>query len=566
MDEKLKELTYKYAVKNAFEHEGKASMKAVIGKLMALDKGLAKNLSKEVKEINEIIERVNSMDGKEIESEFNKFLGSFELKPAPAREGLGELDWAKEGEINTRFAPNPNGPFHLGNARAALMSYEYSRKYKGKFILRFDDTDPKVKRPIEKPEKIFLEDLGWLGIKVDEVYFASDRIELYYQYMRKILSMNKAYVCSCEKGEWKKKIDEKKGCECRELKAEEQSKRFEKMISNEFKEGEAVLRIKTDLNEADPSLRDWWAAKIMDEPFHPRTGDKYHVWPSYNFASAIDDHEMNITLIIRGQEHAQNAEKQKYLYSYFGWTYPHAIHTGRIALEGIILSTSETRKGIEEGKYIGWDDPRLGTIKALRRRGFHAKALIEALKEVGVKTNDTTITRKHLIALNKKHIDPIAERFTFIDDPIRFDVQYIPAMEIERFIHPDYPEQGSRVYELKGGTETVIVSKKEIDGVKEGEIVRLRHGFNARIIRKDSMQVFAEYVSTGKLKGKPILSWILEETDAMLFMPSTERKYGSIEAEAVKKEKGSFVQLEKTGYGVIDSIERGKVNIWFTHE
>jgi len=562
----MKDLAYKYAVKNAFEHEFKADLKAVIGKLIALDKDFSKNLSKEIKEVNEIVEKVNSMKREGIEREYKKFEGSYELKPQEQREGLKELDWAQEGKIVTRFAPNPNAPFHIGNARAAYMSYAYAKKYKGKFILRFDDTDPKVKKPIENAEQIFLEDMEWLGMKPDEIYFASDRLEIYFRYMRKLILMGKAYVCTCQKEEWKKCIDEKKGCKCRELPEETQLERYDKMQKHEFKEGEAVLRLKTDLNSDDPSIRDWWMAKIVDEPEHPKIKVPVHVWPSYNFASAIDDHELNVTYIIRGQEHAQNAVKQKFLYDYLGWVYPHVSLIGRIKLEGVILSKSAINKGIEEGIYQGYDDPRLGTIRALRRRGFKAEVIIEALEDIGIKSSDATVSMKALIAMNKKLIDREAERFTFIKDPIKFDVQFIPKMKVEKVIHPDFPERGVRSYELNEGTQTFYVPKKELEGIKEGQVVRLRHAVNAKIIEFSEERVFAEFVGKGKLENNPIISWVMEDVGASVLMPNAEKLYGIIDYEASLKNIGSYMQLEKFGYAIIDSKDMHQLNLWFCHE
>ncbi len=123
-----------------------------------------------------------------------------------------------------------------------------------------------------------------------------------------------------------------------------------------------MVRIKTDLNHPNPAVRDWPALRIIDNPNHPRTGNKYRVWPLYNFASAIDDHELGgVTHIFRGQEHAENETRQRYVYEYFGWEYPVTVHHGRLSIEGVILSKSKTRKGIEEGKYLA------GTTRALEQ-------------------------------------------------------------------------------------------------------------------------------------------------------------------------------------------------------
>src|SRR3989338_4264636 len=153
--EKVKADAHRYAVKNAFEHSGKADLGAVIGKLKALHKDA--DIKKITPIAAEATKEINSMTLPEIEKELRGFeADGYELKPKKGREGLPPLDWAEAGEpVVTRYAPNPNGPPHLGNARAAYLSYAYAERYNGKFILRFEDTDPKVKKPMENPEHEF---------------------------------------------------------------------------------------------------------------------------------------------------------------------------------------------------------------------------------------------------------------------------------------------------------------------------------------------------------------------------------------------------------------------------
>jgi glutamyl-tRNA synthetase len=357
----LEEDIYRYAIKNAFQHDGKANVGAVVGKVIALHPEV--DVKKVMPDIQATVQKVNALTPSKIEEEYNKFAQSYELKPQEKKEGLPDLDWAKDEEVVTRYAPNPNGPFHLGNARAAILSYEFAKKYKGKFLLRFEDTDPQVKKPIENAEELFNEDLKWLGLSFDELFFQSDRLEIYYSHIKQLIDMEKAYICTCNVEEWRELIKEKKGCPCREEGKEENMERFKKMLKHDFKHGEAVVRLKTDLNHPDPSIRDFWLARVVDNPEHPRAGSKHFVWPAYNLASGIDDHLMGVTLILRGQEHAQNEEKQRFMYGYFGWKYPHTIHFGRVKLQDMVLSTSKIAEGIEKGDFSGWDDPKLGRFQ-----------------------------------------------------------------------------------------------------------------------------------------------------------------------------------------------------------
>lgn len=553
--EAIKKDAYKYAVKNAFLHEGKADVGAVIGKIMALHKGI--DLKKAMHAIQEAVKQVNEMPQNQIEKEFKKFekIG-YELKPKQKQAGLPELPWAGEERVVTRFAPNPNGPIHFGHARAAVLSYEYAKKYNGEFFLRFDDTDPRIKKPLENAEEVFRRDLEWLGIKIEKVVFASDRLEIYYDYMRKLLEMEKAYVCKCSQSQWKRLVTQKKPCKHRKQESKESLALFEKMLSNELGEGEAVVRIKTDLKHNDPSVRDWWIARIINTPNHPRTGSAYHVWPSYMFQSAIDDHLLGATLILRGQEHAQNKTKQEFLYNYFRWQYPHSIHFGRLKLGSMMLSTSKILAGIQAGKYESWDDPRLGTIAALRRRGFQAEAIKQAIIEVGTKPSDANIEMSKLADINKHLIEENAERIPFVLEPIELDVGY--ALETEA-------ELDGKTYELHAGNQKFLVDKKEMEKTNEGNIVRIRNAYNAKIVKKNSLQVFAEFAGKGTIDA-PIISWVIDGIDVEIVTPENRKTIGTADSRIKEKQVDEIVYLEKFGFARVDSTNGRRIVLYFAHK
>jgi len=537
----IEEDAYRYSVKNAILHSGKADVGAIIGKVKALHPNLS--IKKTMEFSLEAVKKVNALEEKELQKEFEKFeKQGYELKPKEKEDVLPKLGWAAKEKVVTRYAPNPNGPFHLGNGRAAILSKEFASIYKGKFILRFDDTDPKVKKPIANAEAVFKEDLAWLGCTPNETFFASDRLDIYYGYMKTALKKGFAYICSCESEKWRSLIREKKSCKCREKKPKEQLQMFEKMLKDEIKEGEAVLRIKTDLQNKDPSVRDWWAAKVVDEPTHVNSKAlEKHIWPSYNFASAIDDHLMKASLIVRGQEHEQNKTKQEFLYKHFGWDYPHCFHFGRISLEGIVLSTSKIKEGIESGLYSGWDDPRLGTIKAFRRRGFKAEVLREAILDLGVNPNDAAIQWAKLIDLNRKLIEPESRRMAFFEEPLSLEVHLAP-----------------------NGMGKLVVDKGQFEKFKVGDVVRLRQLFNVKVKRKDELQVFADFVGEGKI-NKPIAGWFKQGKDVEIVMDDNSKKLGLADEAIAELEKGSYVQLDRLGFCIVDGKGEGKVLLRFVH-
>jgi len=570
----LEEAVLKYALINAYQHNGKANPKAVIGKVLGENPELRPRAREIIPLVNEVVEKVNSLSIEEQEAKLREIYPEFFEEKEEKKEekkGLPPLPKAEKGKVVTRFAPNPDGVFHLGNARAAILSHEYARLYNGKFILRFDDTDPKVKRPEPIFYEWILEDLEWLDMKPDEVHTASDRLELYYDYAEKLIKMGKAYVCTCPPEKFRELRDRGIPCPHREEPPEVQLKRWRKMLNGEYREGEAVVRIKTDLNHPNPAVRDWPALRIIDNPSHPRTGNKYRVWPLYNFASAIDDHELGVTHIFRGQEHAENETRQRYLYEYLGWEYPVAVHHGRLSIEGVVLSKSKTRKGIEEGRYLGWDDPRLGTIRALRRRGIRPEAIKELIVEVGIKTSDTTVSWDNLAAINRRIIEPIANRYFFVADPVPMYVEgYDMEFTAEIPLHPDHPERGTRKLKFEPGNP-VYVSKDDTGLFRPGNFVRLKDLFNVEIIESGEDGIRARFHSVryevAREKRWRMVHWVTKGKPCEVLVPEGEEllvRRGLLESDADVK-VDDVVQFERFGFVRIDAVEPERIVAIFAH-
>ncbi len=407
-DNDLREQIRKAALLNAVSHDGKAQAGAMVGKIL----GERQDLRSKIKElsiiINSVVNEVNSLKLAEQKAIVEEKWPETQKKEKIEEKKLPPLPNAdKYAQIVTRFSPNPDCVLHLGSARAILLSHEYARMYKGKFILRFEDTDPKIKKPSLEFYESIKQDLKWLGCKVDEEYIQSDRLLIYYEYTERLIGDGNAYVCECTPEEFRKKIVAKQACPCRNLSAVENLERWHRMLNGGYTEGQAVVRVKTDLENPNPAVRDWPALRIIDTKKypHPRVGSKYSVWPLYNLAAGIDDHLMGMTHIIRGKEHYTNMVRQKYMYKYLGWEYPEAIHYGRLKITGAFLSKSKIVQGVKEGIYTGFDDPRLGTFLALRKRGITPEAIKKMIIDVGIKSNDVTLSWENLFSYNRKILD-----------------------------------------------------------------------------------------------------------------------------------------------------------------
>ena len=576
----LKELIRKTALLNAIKHDGKAQLGPVIGKVIG-EKPELKTKAKELSAlVGQIISEVNSLPLNQqksiIEEKWPEALMKEKVEEEKRLPPLPNVE--KYSQVVTRFSPNPDCVLHLGSARAIILCYEYARMYKGKFILRFEDTDPKLKRPIPEFYNRIREDLAWLGCKPDEEYIQSDRISIYYEHAERLLKDGNAYVCTCQSELFKKRILASQPCNCRDLSSEEHMQRWRRMLNGGYKEGEAVLRVKTDLNHPNPAVRDWPALRIIDsEKYpHPRVGSKYRVWPLYNFACGIDDHLMGVTHIIRGKEHLTNMVRQEYMYRHFGWKYPEAIHYGRLKITGAYLSKSKIVQGIREGLYKGWDDPRLATFAALRRRGITPEAIKKMMVDVGPKTSDVVLSWENLYAYNRKILDPMADRYFFVHNPVELTVKQIPRVFVAKLpLHPEKPERGFREYVVKpkgdNGLATFWISKRDVSLSKIGGILRLMELFNIKIEEVNSFSVEASFVSESyeearKVKA-PLIHWIPvgEDMPCQVVMPDATLAEGIAESACKKLKPNTIIQFERFGFVRIDKVD-AKLIAYYAHK
>jgi len=576
----LNEIMRKIALLNAIKHDGKAQVGPVIGKVL----GEKPELKTKVKElstlVNDVIKEVNSLTLNEqrriIEEKWPEALIKEKVEEEKHLPPLLNLN--KYAQVVTRFSPNPDCALHLGNARAIILCYEYASMYKGKFILRFEDTDPKLKRPILAFYDRIREDLAWLECRPDEEYVQSDRIPIYYEYAERLIKDGNAYVCTCKPEGFRKKVLASKSCECRDLPPEEHLARWQRMLEGGCGEGEAVVRIKTDLNHPNPAVRDWPALRVIDaEKYpHPRVGSKYLVWPLYNFACGIDDHLMDVTHIIRGKEHLTNMVRQEYMYRHLGWRYPEAIHYGRLKIAGASLSKSKIVQGIKEGLFKDWDDPRLATFAALRRRGITPEAIKRLIIDVGPKTSDVVLSWENLYAYNRKILDPMANRYFFVHNPIELTVKQIPKVFAAKLrLHPDQRERGFREYAIKPRKDdkstTFWVSKKDVNASTVGDVIRLMELFNIKVKSVNAYSAEAYFISESYKEAREakvqLIHWIPvgEDMPCQVVMPEATLAEGIAESICKRLKPNNLIQFERFGFVRIDEADM-KLTAYYAHK
>jgi len=477
--------------------------------------------------------------------------------------------------IVTRIAPNPDFVLHIGNARAVILSHDYARMYKGKFIVRFEDTDPRLKKAQLRYYDIIREDMKWLGCEWDEEYIQSDRIPLYYEVAQTLFAKGAAYVCECKQEQFRELVNSNSRCPDRELNVDTQTKRWQRMLDGGYKEGEAVVRIKTELSHPNPAVRDWPAFRIIDTARnpHPRVGSRFHVWPLYNLASGVDDHTLGITHVIRGKEHLTNMARQIYMYKHLGWEYPDAVHYGRLKVEGMELSKSKLMKGLESGEYKDVDDPRLGTLAALRRRGYSPETIRQLIWDVGPKPVDVTVSWDNINAINRKIIDPTSHRYFFVPDPIRTRINGVEKpFEAHPLLHPQHPEMGSRTLKLqpKNGRASVFLAGSDKRVLESGNVVRLMGLFKLKPLNFSDGELNADFLgeAVGGAENAPILQWVPAEQNlpADIVMPDASTKGGLAETDLSSESVGSVIQLVRFGFGRIDRITPNLITVYFAHQ
>jgi len=391
------------------------------------------------------------------------------------------------GVVHTRFPPEPNGYLHIGHAKAFCLSFGIAEDYNGVYNLRFDDTNP-VKEETEYVDSI-QEDIKWMGFDWKEnLYFASDYFEQLYEFALKLIKDGKAYVCHLSPD----KIREYRGTlkkpgknsPYRDRSVEENLELFEKMKNGEFENGECVLRAKIDMSSPNINMRDPIMYRIIHAEHH-RTGNKWCIYPSYDFTHGQSDSIEKITYSLCDL----GFEDHRPLYNWFienlGIFPSRQIEFARLNLTYTVLSKRKLRTLVEESYVSGWDDPRMPTLSGLRRRGFTPTSIRRFLDRIGVAKADSTVDIALLEYFIREELNRTAPRVMAVLDPLKVVITNYPEDQVEEMVAINNPEDES------AGTRQVPFSKilfiekndfmedppKKFFRLAPGREVRLRYAY-----------------------------------------------------------------------------------------
>ncbi|MCL2143334.1 MAG: glutamate--tRNA ligase [Methanomassiliicoccaceae archaeon] len=557
MSDPIQDSIRKYALQNAVFFKGTANPKSVVGKILGEFPELRSRSSEIIPMIDAVVSDVNKMSLDAQTKELRSL--SPELMVREKKERVYELpalDDADKGVV-MRIAPGPSGPLHIGHSRVSVLNDEYVKRYDGKLINRFEDTNPEKIAP--EAYDMIPEDLEWLGVKVHETVIQSDRFPIYYDVTKELIEKGQAYVCTCNADHWRELKENMRACPCRDLPKEEQMERYDRLLSNGYAEGEAIAVVKTDLKHPNPAVRDFVALRIVDHP-HPRIGTKYNVYPMMNLSVAIDDHLLGMTHVIRGKDHLNNTFRQEYIYRHMGWKAPHFYHYGLVSIPESVLKTSIIKQGIRDNEYTGWDDVRTGTLRAMKKRGIRPEAIRRYWTEAGMKQIDIQFTWDTLYAMNRDIIDDGANRYFFVQDPVPFDIAGIDMLKGKAPLHPDHPERGTRDYSISGKMN-VSISSNDADNFRETGTIRLKDLCNLEF--GEPAKYSGNDVSVLK-KGVRAVQWVSSGVPAEVHMPDGSVMKGTAER-ALLAEKNDIVQFERVGFVKIEKNDKNGISAVFAH-
>ena len=517
-----------------------------------------------------------------------------------------DLDSGLYDSVQTRFPPEPNGYLHIGHAKSICLNFGIAQDYQGKCNLRFDDTNPE-KEDIDYVNSI-KEDVSWLGFTWDgEERYSSDYFDKLHGYAVELIEKGLAYVDFSSQEEMR----EMRGTltapgtnsPYRDTSPEENLDLFKKMTAGEFKEGECSLRAKIDMTSSFMCMRDPVIYRVKFAHHH-QTGDKWCVYPMYDFTHCISDAIEDITHSLCTLEFQDNRRLYDWVIDNISIeSQPRQYEFSRLNLEYTVLSKRKLIQLVDEGHVEGWDDPRMPTIAGLRRRGYTPASIREFCKRIGVTKMDNTVEMSSLEACIRDDLNVNAPRAMAVLDPIKIVIENYEG-EGETLVAPNHPNDesmGSR--EIPFGAELYIEredfreeANKKFKRLVLGKEVRLRNAYVVRADRCDKdtdgniTTVYCHYDADtlGKdpadgRKVKGVIHWVSAEKgvpaeirlyDRLFNVPnpageddftaainseSLEVKQGVVEPSLATADQGVAYQFERTGYFTRDSNANDKL-------
>ena len=396
-----------------------------------------------------------------------------------------DLAEGRTDHVHTRFPPEPNGYLHIGSAKAIYINWSTAKKYGGKFNLRFDDTNP-VKEDTEYVDAIE-NDLKWLGAVPDGgIYYGSDYFDKCYEFAVKLIKDGKAYVCDLSKEDMEKYrgtlTEPGKNSPYRDRSVEENLDLFERMKNGEFPDGAKTLRAKIDMASPNMNMRDPAIYRIVHTSHH-RQGNKWCIYPLYDYAHPIQDALEGITHSLCSIEFENHRPLYNWVVDNIGFAEkPHQWEFARLNMTYTVMSKRYLRQLVEEKHVDGWDDPRMPTLCALRRRGYTPSAIFDFVKRAGIAKAYSIVDIQLLEHCIREELNETALRRIAVLDPVKVTITNYTEGETEYFElpnNPQKPEAGTRKVPF---TKYLYIDRSDFAEVPPPKFFRLKPGGEVRLM------------------------------------------------------------------------------------
>lgn len=393
-----------------------------------------------------------------------------------------QLENAVKGQVVTRFPPEASGYLHIGHAKAALLNYYYKQIYEGKLILRFDDTNPE-KENVEF-EKVIVDDLKDLDVQYDIMTYTSDHFETLLNKCRKMIELGKAYVDDTPADQMKIEREQRLESKCRSQSVEENLTKWQEMIIGSEAGKKCCVRAIIDFASKNGCMRDPTMYRVKDEP-HPRFGDKYKVYPTYDFACPLVDSIEGVTHALRTSEYIDRDPQYYWFLDALGMRKPIISSYSRLNMMNTILSKRKLTWLVEEKYVEGWNDPRMPTVQGILRRGLTVDGLKQFILSQGSSKAIVFMEWDKIWAINKKVLDPIVPRYTSIVSKdfvtlILTNQNDDEKMDISIALHPKDTSMGNRTVRV---SKYLIIEQEDALVLKETETATLLGLGNVKIIK-----------------------------------------------------------------------------------
>ena len=387
--------------------------------------------------------------------------------------------------VHTRFSPEPSGYLHLGCAKAIMINYEVARKYGGVFDLRFDDTNPSEEN--EEYIEAIREDIAWLGaMPTGGVFYASDFFDSCYELAQRLIRYGKAYVCDLSADEVKEYrgtlTEPGRNSPFRDRSVEENLDLLERMKKGEFPDGSRTLRAKIDMSSPNLNMRDPVIYRIAHVP-HQRHGDKWCIYPLYDFAHPIQDALEGISHSICHMKFAAHRPLYEWVVSNLGFTHcPKQREFGMISLTYSVIKKKQVRRLVESGLFEGWDDPRLPSVRGLRRRGYTPSSIREFIRRTGISKTEGLIDIEMLESCIREELNADADRRIAVLDPVKVVITNYPEDKVEYFDLPNNPSREGAGTRPLPFTREIWIEREDFALVPPPKFFRLKPGGEVRLM------------------------------------------------------------------------------------